>query len=84
MWFKYSKNIPNNTKLSGKSFQHFYVDYMGVRRFCAEGVEGGLVDLFSDAMFTEDVPEDFVGGDGKAVAEDGADGVDGASEVFGE
>ena len=49
MWFKYSKNIPNNTKLFGKSYQQKFVEYVEVRRFCAEVAEGSLVDLFSDA-----------------------------------
>ena len=81
MWFKYSKKIPNLPKLIRKSFQHFIVDYVRVRRFCAGRVEGGSVYLFSDAKLSEDLAEDFVGGD---FAGDGAEGAKGRPEVFGE
>jgi len=53
MWFKYSKIIPNYTKLTGKSFQHFSVDYVRVTPFCTECVEGVSVYLFSDAARPE-------------------------------
>ena len=38
--------------------------------------------LFSDAKLTEDVAEDFVGGDG--LAEDGAEGFEGVPKILGD
>ena len=49
-------------------------------RFCAEGVEGGLVDLFSDAKMTENITHHFVGGDG--VTGDSTEGGDGKAKVL--
>ena len=58
MWFKYSKKIPNSTKLIRKSFQHFIVEYEEVRRLATGRVERSTEYLFSDAVAGEDSMED--------------------------
>ena len=59
MWFKYSKKIPNSTKLIRKSFQHFIVEYEEVRRLATGRVEGSTEYLFSDAEAAEYVVKDL-------------------------
>ena len=63
MWFKYSKKIPNSTKLIRKSFQHFIVEYEEVRRLATGRVEGSTEYLFPDAMTAEDSVQNILGGE---------------------